>query len=1345
MNAGLPGAPTVPKLPNYEIQALKDLFYATDGPNWEWMDFTVSGVHWNFSGNPNPCNPLWQSILCAPMNGELHIIALDLQLHELYGTIPPSFFNLTQLRGMSMATNYLHGTIPSTISQLQDTEVVDFANNALTGTIPSELGLLSKCRAIYFYNNNLNGTLPMALGDMNELRVMKFTLNQLTGTLPEEFSKLIHLRLLYLGANQFHGTIPASYGNLQNITTLYLYNNQLTGGLPSTLTNLTQINTLRVDQNHLSGPLPDYIGNFTSLLILELDQNSFTGTIPYSIVKLGNKLQNLYIELNMLTGTIPNEICSMYSLTTLDFGVNRLTGTIPDCFSNIPYLGALSLDRNELTGTIPIQLGDISRLETLQLAVNKLTGTLPHTFDKLVNLTGIYFFDNHLTGRIPEKFGDMTAMVYFYGDSNHLTGSLPKSLSNMTKLVSLFLDDNLLSGSLEGVFDGTKQPFLNLIELSDNQLTGQLPDSLFQLPQLRTLVLVSNCFSGVIPHSICDCSTLATISMDGLRSANSCRQVILPGVSSSYILTSKVSGGVPACLFSMPILNTLHLSGNGLTGNLPHVHNISENLIDFAVSHNKITGSIPPAFQKRQWYNLDLSYNKLGGTMHDDFWTIKRNFTISHIFSGVSSNFTLEVVLPSATLSLRNNRLSSDVPPAVFPLVNISVLEGNLFDCRLDESDLPPHDSAHYNYECGSTAFDIAYYLWLACIAAVSIVIFAIYYWRHHLEPYVGGVFTAIVYIKRWLRVVAWYDQVHFRSKARLHHFQYVVNVSEAVCSFAFWTTVFILLITLPMYSGISHYYGTHTYEYAWTVSAAFMSGYPALSALLLGFAVLVIFLLIQFRYSFRALRSFLHELPSGFSFSVMEDFEEETAIEKSEESKYSSTYEKFGIYLAFFLINVVVVIGVNIAYVYVAIYQSRSVFTFAQIALSIFKLMWNNLGSVYLIRWTHHQLASSATKEWKSKGAGFFAIQLFVALFNYIAIPCLVVAVISPNCFNNVVVNAPTVTSRYYYESCSFFTVRLGCVAYSREIGSTSYSPPFTYSYECSSSLITYYAPSFVYLALIVTFVNPLLEVLMQQAHLRRTKGTWMAAQLDYWVPLILQDLLAEEDQEKPYDIFNPYFDANLLLVTAITYFGVLLTFGLVFPPLAVCMLVSIYAVVYTGKLEVGRFLTNAIEQNLHRYIDIIENECHGVGSIPKLRQCVAMLLVFACWFYTPFLFDTLGDSIGVDNASWVLVILPLFPPVIYMGHMMYIYGVNRYRTQNDLERRSASIELRKSDFLRSQRPSTTLQLDNEMTTITTAESINETNRNSEEEEENSEYTWNILRASSQRANKSETNVNIE
>lgn len=191
----------------------------------------------------------------------------------------------------------------------------------------------------------------------------------------------------------------------------------------------------------------------------------------------------------------------------------------------------------------------------------------------------------------------------------------------------------------------------------------------------------------------------------------------------------------------------------------------------------------------------------------------------------------------------------------------------------------------------------------------------------------------------------------------------------------------------------------------------------------------------------------------------------------------------------------------------------------------------------------------------------------------------------------------------------------------------------------------------------------------------------------MDYWVPPNLQDISAELDASKaPYDIFNPYFDANLLLVTIITYFGVLLTFGLVFPPLSIAMLVSIFCVVYTSKLEMGRFMANAIEQNLHKYLDRVEEECHGVGSIPKLRQCVRMLLIFSCWFYTPFLFDTLGDSAGLAGAVWILVVLPLFPIMIYLGHLLYIYI--RAKSSNDGRGdNSISIEVRKSDFMRSKR----------------------------------------------------------
>jgi hypothetical protein len=105
------------------------------------------------------------------------------------------------------------------------------------------------------------------------------------------------------------------------------------------------------------------------------------------------------------------------------------------------------------------------------------------------------------------------------------------------------------------------------------------------------------------------------------------------------------------------------------------------------------------------------------------------------------------------------------------------------------------------------------------------------------------------------------------------------------------------------------------------------------------------------------------------------------------------------------------------------------------------------------MIRWARRQVVASVEQDDSSHSAGFFGIQLFVA--------------------------------------------------------------PFTYSYHCSGSLITYYAPSFIYMALIVTFVSPALDVLMQQAHRRRTRGTWLAAQVECNVPRILWHA-DEADQDR-------------------------------------------------------------------------------------------------------------------------------------------------------------------------------------------------------------------------------------
>src|SRR5690606_25351348 len=119
------------------------------------------------------------------------------------------------------------------------------------------------------------------------------------------------------------------------------------------------------------------------------------------------------------------------------------------------------------------------------------------------------------------------------------------------------------------------------------------------------------------------------------------------------------------------------------------------------------------------------------------------------------------------------------------------------------------------------------------------------------------------------------------------------------------------------------------------------------------------------------------------------------------------------------------------------------------QVVLSFFKLVWNGVCTPFLIRRIADYLSDTTS------GAGFVSIQVMVALFNNIAIPCLVVAVVSPSCFYNVFDAPPDVNSRFVYNSCADF-LDTGCEFYSPEIITTTYNPPFRYDFQCSSGILT-------------------------------------------------------------------------------------------------------------------------------------------------------------------------------------------------------------------------------------------------------------------------------------------------
>eukprot|EP01034_Spumella_vulgaris_P038909 gene38909-48047_t len=120
------------------------------------------------------------------------------------------------------------------------------------------------------------------------------------------------------------------------------------------------------------------------------------------------------------------------------------------------------------------------------------------------------------------------------------------------------------------------------VDLSENQFTGALPVSVFQSSALQSFAAVSNCFDGAIPSDICQAVNLTTLALDGLMSARNCQQ-----------------------------------RGNGLVGSLSSNVLVGESLSDLSLSHNIFSGSIPDSIRDRKWMNLDLSFNRFGGTLSE--------------------------------------------------------------------------------------------------------------------------------------------------------------------------------------------------------------------------------------------------------------------------------------------------------------------------------------------------------------------------------------------------------------------------------------------------------------------------------------------------------------------------------------------------------------------------------------------------------------------------------------------------------------------------------------------------------------------------------------------------------
>ncbi|KAL2324229.1 hypothetical protein Fmac_023287 [Flemingia macrophylla] len=226
--------------------------------------------------------------------------------------------------------------------------------------------------------------------------------------------------------------------------------------------------------------------------------------------------------------------------------------------------------------------------------------------------------------------------------NSQLLGPISEELGMIEHLHQIDLSNNFLNGSLPYTIFNSSQ--LQVLSLSNNVISGELPELVGNLTNLKLLNLSDNAFAGLIPEKLPTLPNLTVVSL-----------------KSNYF-----SGSLPTGFIHVEVLD---LSSNLLNGSLPNGFG-GENLRYLNLSYNKISGTIPQAFAKRIPGNttVDLSFNNLTGPIPGSEALLNQN---TEFLSGnadlCGKPLKLLCTVPSTASTAPPNATTSSPAIAVMP------------------------------------------------------------------------------------------------------------------------------------------------------------------------------------------------------------------------------------------------------------------------------------------------------------------------------------------------------------------------------------------------------------------------------------------------------------------------------------------------------------------------------------------------------------------------------------------------------------------------------------------------------------------------------------------------------
>jgi Leucine-rich repeat (LRR) protein len=523
---------------------------------------------------------------------------LDLSNMNFIGRVPPQLGNLTKLVYLDIhkdslypdAFAHAYSSDVSWLASLHSLQQLDMSGVNLSAAVDwvHAVNNLPNLRVLYLGYCSLTSSTPSLLHNnltvLEELYLFSNPFN--SPTAPNWYWDVTSLKSLDMEGCGLSGPFPDELGNLTMLEDLDMGWNSIEGMIPSTLKNLCRLQMVYLAGNNIGGDITDLIQrlpncSWDSLQELFLFRTNMTGTTLKSVLNL-TALSVLYIQDNLLSGSVPVEIGTLKYLTGLHIGNNSFSGVISEAhFSSLTNLESIDLSHTNLKVVVAPDWKPPFDLETADLSSCRLGPQFPSWLRWQKSILYLEMPDAGLIGRIPNWFWTTFSNAMHLDLSyNQLSGELPVNLEFMS-VQELFLRSNHLTGSIPQL-----PTSIVLLDISKNSLSGQLPSN-FGAPYLQVAAFSTNCITGTVSYSFCQWPHLRVLDL-----SNNLLTGGLPDCGKEELKQrnaySNNSSRVNSTNSHSLEIRTLRLNNNHLSGGFPLLLKQCQNMVFLDLTQNTL-------------------------------------------------------------------------------------------------------------------------------------------------------------------------------------------------------------------------------------------------------------------------------------------------------------------------------------------------------------------------------------------------------------------------------------------------------------------------------------------------------------------------------------------------------------------------------------------------------------------------------------------------------------------------------------------------------------------------------------------------------------------------------------